>query len=232
MPRVSVILTAYNRPKMLKKAIDSVLSQDFKDFELIILDDNSNDKEHINVLSSYWGDDRVVIYKSNIKDLDRGEVVRYAALINIGLELANGDLITYLCDDDFYAPNRLSRMVAWFDQNPDKHFLGGDQALFTEKDGQYIDFPTKVRRQTRILTNPKCSVDHSSVMHRMSCVDEVGNWDDSIDLWGTADGEFFNKLAKNGFPMYPLGGDPTDTHIYHDGSWTKDGNWEKLGKQD
>lgn len=50
MPKVSILLTAYNRPEMLKKAVDSVESQTYKDYELIILDDNSYNPKRLELI--------------------------------------------------------------------------------------------------------------------------------------------------------------------------------------
>lgn len=228
--KVSVLLTTYNRPEMLEIAIKSVLKQTYEDFELIILDDNSDDPRQLEVLKWAWDQPRVSILKWNTTNAQRGETVRYATMINHGLKLAQGDLITYLCDDDVFEKDRLERMVKWFDENPDKHFLGGNQRLLKKVGDQYFDMPTLVRTQNRVLLKPKMSIDHSSVMHRKECYEKLGGWDDNIKLWGCADGEFFQKLADNGYLLYPLGGHHTDTHVYHDGSWTSNQQWKNLGK--
>ena len=68
-------------------------------------------------------------------------------------------------------------------------------------------------------------------MHRVSVLEKVPAWGEDPAHWGSSDGEFFEKLGNAGFPMHPLGGHPTDTHVYHDGSWTKDSNHTKLGTE-
>ena len=60
-PIVSVILTSYNKPNFLKKAIDSVLSQTLQNFQLIIADDNSPNKNVWDVINSY-NDSRIIIF--------------------------------------------------------------------------------------------------------------------------------------------------------------------------
>ena len=109
-PLVSVLLTSYNRPKMVQEAIESVLNQTYQNFELIILDDNSSEETQ-KVLSRYLNGSKVKFYKSDVKDEDRWKEARYAVLFNVGLKMAKGELITYLCDDDYFLPQRLERMV-------------------------------------------------------------------------------------------------------------------------
>ena len=127
MVRVSVLLTTYNRPDFLRKAIDSVLTQTFQDFELLVLDDNSDNKQQQQILLEYWNKPKVIIYKSNVQPEKRQATVRYATLINEGFKISKGEFIAYLCDDDFWFPQKLEKMVAFLDSNPDKHCVYGQQ---------------------------------------------------------------------------------------------------------
>lgn len=227
----SIILTTYNRPDRLPKAIESVLQQTHQNFELLIMDDNSDNQLQQEILLRYWNHPKVVIYKSNIQDAERTDVVRYSALINTAFKFIRGDLVAYICDDDRYELDRLTRFKEYFDQHPEAFCVGGDQHCKVEKGGVEENMPDPVRRQTRILSNPNCCIDHTSFVHRASVLNTVSQWPEEREYWGSADGQFFEALGKAGFPMHPLGGHPTDTHVYHDGSWTKEGQWEKLGKK-
>lgn len=81
MPTVSVILTSYNKPSTITKAIESVINQTFQDWELFIMDDNSNN-ETTQIIKRYLGDPRIQYFNSNIKDNERFKTARYATLIN------------------------------------------------------------------------------------------------------------------------------------------------------
>ena len=95
MPKVSIIMTSYNKP----------------DFELFIMDDNS-DVETLEKITPFLEDKRIKFFKSDIESIaERVEKTRYAALINLALEKANGEYITYLTDDNVYKPVRLEKMV-------------------------------------------------------------------------------------------------------------------------
>jgi len=205
-PRVSVLLTSYNKPAMLAEAIDSVLDQTYRDFELIVLDDNSAIDVR-DVLFRHWGRPNLVLYKSNVGPLERPLTVRYATLANIGLQLARGEYVTYLCDDDLYLSERLERMVERLDRG-DCQVVYGSQEMWLEEG------KTSIRAAVDVLTVPGGMVDHSSVMHTRKAGLEVGGWDDDRQYWRAADGMFFNRLAAAGHHFHPIP-EVLDVHRYH-----------------
>jgi glycosyltransferase involved in cell wall biosynthesis len=114
LPRISVIIPAYNRAGMISRAIDSVLAQDFHDFELIVVDDGSTD-ETVEVARGF--DDprvRVVALGRN-----RGS----NAARNAGIKNALAPLVAFLDSDDTYLPHKLSTVVAEFDRDPELEVL-------------------------------------------------------------------------------------------------------------
>lgn len=101
---VSVIITTYKRPaRVLKRAIDSVFSQSYKDFELIVVNDAPlyDERETIDSLVS--------CYKLNYIVNDESRGAGYSR--NIGANYSNGDYLAYLDDDDEWLPNKLSEMI-------------------------------------------------------------------------------------------------------------------------
>lgn len=100
---ITVITPTYNRAEYLGNAIDSVLSQTYKDFELIIIDDNQFDsearKKTEDVLCKYL--DPRIKYLKNPRNLGG------AAARNRGVDMAKGEYIAFLDDDDIYLPERL-----------------------------------------------------------------------------------------------------------------------------
>ena len=107
-PLVSVIIPTYNRGWILKEAIDSVLAQDFEDFELIVVDDGSTDNTR-EILDTY-GQDIIVLQQAN-----KG----VSAARNRGIAEAGGQLVAFLDSDDRWLPRKLSRQVDFFNLNPD-----------------------------------------------------------------------------------------------------------------
>ncbi len=91
IPFLTIILPTYNRAKLIKRSIDSILSQDFKDFELLIIDDGSTD--HTPELLQEYEDERIKIFtKSN------GGV---SSARNLDLKHAKGEYITFIDSDDY-----------------------------------------------------------------------------------------------------------------------------------
>jgi glycosyltransferase involved in cell wall biosynthesis len=107
IPRVSVIIPAYNCAEYIAETIESVLNQTYRDYEIIVVDDGSTDATR-EVVEGY-GDRLQYIYQQN-----QGA----AAARNRGIRLAKGELITFLDGDDLFLPNKLATQVAYFDANP------------------------------------------------------------------------------------------------------------------
>jgi glycosyltransferase involved in cell wall biosynthesis len=111
-PKVSVLIPTYNYARYLPEAIDSVLSQQFQDFELIVVDDCSPDTSR-DVLQRYAGKDRRVRCHSNPANL--GMVANW----NHCLSQAAGEYVQFLFGDDKLAdPHTLEKMVRLLNENP------------------------------------------------------------------------------------------------------------------
>jgi glycosyltransferase involved in cell wall biosynthesis len=104
-PTFSVIVPTYNRPKMLRDAVDSVLAQDDGDFECVIVDDGGNDPIELPA------DPRLRVART-----DRNHGVAHA--LNVGIDAARGDYVTFLDDDDRFTRDRLSMTRAALGRAP------------------------------------------------------------------------------------------------------------------
>lgn len=232
MPRVSVLVTAYNNP-MIFEALKSIKDQTFKDYEVILLDDNTNPDlempEPKPVTREDWIGYRY--YKSNVQDADRWKSPRYADQINVGLKLAEGDIIAYLTDDDLWKPNKLERIVQVYDADPEiAAVLGQQQMTRRESDGSWTDLgvrnygmltPTGDPGLWQLFGDPYYRVDHSSVTHLRACYLNVGPWptgNDPINL-RAADALYWRKLYQAGYPFYVVQ-EVLDTHRYHPNALT------------
>jgi glycosyltransferase involved in cell wall biosynthesis len=108
VPRVSVILNSYNQEEYLERAIRSVLSQTFADFELIITDNGSTDGSA--ALISKFADDTRVIPCLH----DRNDAI--SRRFNEALAIAGGEFVAFLYSDDRYLPHKLALQVQLFEQ--------------------------------------------------------------------------------------------------------------------
>jgi len=179
MPLVSVIIPTYNRALYLKEAIDSVLSQDFCDFELIVVDDGSTDATS-DIIDSYNGAFRYICQRH------RG----VSAARNTGISHAKGTFVAFLDSDDLWLPKKLSAQVDFFREHP--------EALICQTEEIWIRNGTRVNSKKRhkkysgdIFEKalPLCIVSPSAVMIKKNLFDLVGLFDESLpvcedyDLW-------------------------------------------------
>lgn len=109
-PKISVILPAYNAEKYLREAIDSILSQTFSDFELIVLNDGSTDSTE-DIILSY--DDTRVRYVKNETNL------KLIKTLNKGIDLALGKYIARMDADDISMPERLYEEYKFMEEHPE-----------------------------------------------------------------------------------------------------------------
>ena len=110
-PLVSVLITTYNRSGVLRRAINSVLMQDFRDFEIVVIDDCSSDDTTEVVASFHDPRIRYIRNETNVgsKLGDRAILRRFI------YELMRGKYWVYLCDDDYWLyPDLLRRQVDAF----------------------------------------------------------------------------------------------------------------------
>ena len=174
MPAVSVIMPVYNGEKYVAEAIESVLGQTFSDFELIIVDDGSQDRTAAIIRSYAARDDRIccVMLERNI-----GE----AGARNRGLEQATGEYVTSSDSDDVSLPERLEKQVDFLRANPAIGAVG-TEALFVDENlkpwGVYGVAQTHARIAYDLQMGP-CIVG-ASIMMRREIVEACGGYDESM----------------------------------------------------
>jgi len=176
-PLVSVIIPTFNRAWVLKEAIDSVLAQDFRDFELIVVDDGSTDNTG-QILDAYH-QDLMVIRQPN-KGVAR----------NRGIVEAAGRLIAFLDSDDLWLPRKLSSQIDFFNSNP-AAVINQTEEIWI-RNGVRVNPRTRHHKLSGMIFEPSlalCLVSPSAVMMKRSLFDEVGLFDEDLpacedyDLW-------------------------------------------------
>jgi glycosyltransferase involved in cell wall biosynthesis len=178
-PLVSVIIPTYNRAWSIKESIDSVLTQDLNDFELIVIDDGSTDHT-IEILNSY-GKDIFVIHQRN-----QG----VSSARNRGLMKASGSFIAFLDSDDLWLPGKLSLQVDYFNSNPTALICQTEEIWM--RNNVRINPKKRHKKPSGMIFEPSlalCLVSPSAVMIRRSLFDEIGLFDETLpacedyDLW-------------------------------------------------
>jgi glycosyltransferase involved in cell wall biosynthesis len=132
--KVSIVTPSYNQAQYIERTIKSVLDQNHKDIEYIVIDGGSTDGT-VDILKKY--SDRI-IWKS---EKDNGQ----SDAINKGLRIATGDIVAYLNSDDTYAPGAITKIVNFFKNNPEAKWVSGKCKIINEKDEKIRNSITKYK---------------------------------------------------------------------------------------
>lgn len=188
MPKVSVIMPAYNAEKYINAAIDSILGQTFTDFELIVINDCSKDSTE-DVILSYR--DQRIVYLKNEKNLG------VAGTLNRGLVAASGEYIARMDSDDIAAPERLEKQLAYMQAHPETVVCGSRVRLFSDAgEGEFCNYPQQDRQiKTALLFS--CPFAHPSVMLRGTVLRDKGlRYEEAFEK--VEDYRLWTQLAKYG----------------------------------
>ena len=178
-PLVSVIIPTYNRGWILEEAVDSVLAQDFKDYELIVVDDGSTDNTK-EILYRYRNE-IVVLEQSN-----QG----VSAARNRGIAASNGKYVAFLDSDDLWLPQKLSRQLAFFDTHIEARINQTEETWI--RNGVRVNPKRRHQKLSGMIFEQSlelCLVSPSAVMIEKTLFDIVGEFDESLpacedyDLW-------------------------------------------------
>lgn len=211
---ISVVVPTYNRARFLRFALNSVLAQTYRDFEVVVVDDGSTDEtEHL--VSEYSGRVRY-IYQEN-----RGR----GAARNVGVQHATGEYIAFLDSDDVWYLDKLARQIAFLEANPDSMFVHGP-VDFVREDGSRDEKET--RRVRRLFEDAKrrgysyeslvdsCVMFTSAVMVKRDCFERNGGFVESA-FTAREDFEWYLRVARRDRIEY-LDGAPLASYRLHEGN--------------
>jgi len=195
-PLVSVVIATYNREKYIKRAIESVLNQTYKNIEVIIIDDSSADKTK-NIISELNQKHTGIIY---IKNKNR---IGFIKSLNKGIETAKGKYIARIDDDDFWCdPQKLEKQVNFLEKNQDYILVGGRYILIDETGQKVQRFLPETDEEIRKAILFACPFPHSAIVFRKDSWGKIGGYNECY----SEDWDFELRLGKLGkfynFPEY------------------------------
>jgi len=177
--KISVIIPTYNRKKTLARAIQSVINQSLSPFEILIIDDGSNDGTEEWVKENF----------QNIKYIYQNNHGVSSAR-NIGIENAYGDWVAFLDSDDEWLPNKLFEQVKSIQSNPKIKFFHTNEIWI--RNGVRVNQMKKHKKYGGYIFEKCldiCRVSPSSVLIQKEVFDNIGIFDESLrvcedyDLW-------------------------------------------------
>ncbi|CAN5300707.1 N/A [soil metagenome] len=180
---MSVVMTAYNCEDFVGEAIQSILSQSFKEFEFIILDDASTDAT-FSIIKKYASLDKRIVVLRNKKNM------QIARSLNKGIHIAKSNIIVRMDSDDISYPKRLEKQYNFFTKHPRVAVLGSNMDIMN-KLGRVIS-----RREYLTNSNELKKISfryspfaHPSVVFKKNVFEEFGGYNsamvpcEDIDLW-------------------------------------------------
>lgn len=182
-PLISVVMPAYNAERYIALAIESILDQSFKSFELIIVDDASNDKTYSIAKKYEKLDSRISLVRNKTN-------LKIAGTLNKGIGLAKSDIIARMDADDFSLKDRLQLQYDYLLKYPRVAIVGGYMVMVDERGvGNSIrKYPDESDKLKKVMFRYSPFA-HPTVMYRKHVIQEFGGYAlgvfpcEDIDLW-------------------------------------------------
>lgn len=195
MPAVSVVIPTYNRRQFVPAAIDSVLAQSFRDFEIIVVDDGSSDGTAELLARDYPAIRTIVLPANGGRSMAR----------NVGWAMARGDYVAFLDSDDLWQPDKLARQVPLF-ADPQVVLVHGwvgkvdiaGRPLTTETAALEREFALAARRGYGYggITRTWCRMYTSAVVLRRPLLQTTGGFDPRLSNF--EDWDMLWRVARSG----------------------------------
>ena len=196
-PLVSVIIPTYNREKIIGRAIDSVFTQTWQDFEIIVQDDGSRDGTKA-IVEAYGP--KVKYFFQENKGI--------AGARNGGMRHAGGQYLAFLDSDDYWLPAKLEKQMALFEKHPE-YGMTASQCGSIQVDGSYRE-KNRPGKSGWILYDlfQKNFIRTSSAVITRACLEKIGGFDESLregeeyDFWLRIAAEFAIGFINEPLTVY------------------------------
>lgn len=187
-PFISVVIPAYNAEKYLEETLESVRSQAFSDYEIIVIDDGSTDRT-AQIATGYDG---VIL----MRQMNRGA----AAARNAGIVLARGKYVAFLDADDVWLPSKLEKQAANLLDNPRTAWIYTDALVF---DGAAQRTVCRIGQRIRLhqgdILAPlllRCFIPSATPVVKRSVLLDAGLFDESIERRVIEDWALWLRIAE------------------------------------
>lgn len=183
--KISIVIPTYNRPALLDRLLESIQSQTFKDFEVIIIDDNSSNQcEYEAVMNKYKNVFKEMQYHRN----EKNSGAPYSR--NRGIRLAAYELVALVDDDDKWLPNKLAWQNEVYEHSSDKLGIVYTWTDAIDEKGEVVyRYRSEIEGNAKVEILRECFIPSPSVLVRKSALLEAGLFDETMpscqdwDMW-------------------------------------------------
>lgn len=197
-PRVSVLMPAYNHAEFIEEAIRSVLSQDYPNLELIVVDDGSTDKTLEVIKRLHTETEGAFLYETK----PNGGI---SSALNAAYLSCSGELIALLASDDFYLDGKIRKQVEAFQRLGPDYGLVHTSAFNQHLDGSRVDITGLYRPAVndcfREIISLKVVAVAPSVMFTRQAYEDAGGFDEDLP---SEDTDFHAAVASKGYKFHYL----------------------------
>ena len=185
--KVTVLMLVYNAEKYIREAIESILNQTFRDFELLILLDSKTSDSSENIIKTYV--DKRIRLVENEKSMGLSE------LRNKGLRLARGEYVAIMDADDISYPNRLEMQYEYMEKNPDVGIVASWNDVI-DGGGKVVESwrPHRSSEDIYYFLNFRNCLAHCSILLRKDLVVRSGGYDETMRL--SEDYALYSRVSK------------------------------------
>jgi glycosyltransferase involved in cell wall biosynthesis len=186
---ISVVIPTYNRVNLLRKSIDSVFKQSYKNIEIVVIDDASTESNQ-QVIDSYHSD-KLTYFK--FKENQGGNSCR-----NKGVDISKGEYVAFLDDDDIWNSEKLKLQIDFMVKNRVKLSYTGVNIIIQNERGENINsrysyHKPKYQKLTKSIMRSNFIGPTSTVMIKKDCFIELNGFDTTLSAM--QDYEFYIKCA-------------------------------------
>ncbi|MCH8171215.1 MAG: glycosyltransferase family 2 protein [Bacteroidetes bacterium] len=179
-PLISVVIPSYNSSEFIRETIESVLNQTYKNFEIIVVDDESSDNT-VSILKDLSNKNKRINYYQ-IPHNGRPSVPR-----NYGVEKSNGKFVAFLDADDIWVENKLKKQISEFEKHPDYILVYSMSVTFGVANlfspyYEVLPLLHKVCKRKQELLNMGNSITCSTVLINKEHFQKVGGFDEDPNL--------------------------------------------------
>jgi len=194
MPKISVIISVYNGAKFLSHSIESVINQDFTDWELLIIDDGSTDNTK-EIVDGYVKKDKRLKY---FYEENSGGPAKPK---NLGFSKSSGSYIAYLDQDDEWLPTKLSKQINLFENttNSKLGLVTSDVILVNESEKRLKQYKSPFNLNLNDLLIYDYIFSNSSVMLKREVIETIGPRDETPDMGYYEDWDMWLRIKSSGY---------------------------------